>query len=103
MLKIKYSSFNPIFIDMATKKIEDFISSAKLGVLTDVTRLPRRNKKITLLKSPHVNSKSKEKFSYAIHTKEIRILTNEFTKIHDYLISSNFSKLHMEIKRIENL
>ena len=74
MLRIKYSSFNPIFIDMATKKIEDFI-----------------------------NSKSKEKFSYAIHTKEIRISTDEFTKIHNYLTSSNFSKLHMEIKRIENL
>jgi ribosomal protein S10 len=88
---------------MATKKIEDFISSAKLGVLKDTTRFPRRNKKFTLLRSPHVNNKSKEKFSYTIHTKEIQISTNEFTKINNYLTSANFSKLHMEIKRIENL
>jgi ribosomal protein S10 len=33
-----------------------------------VVKLPTKKKTVTVLKSPHVNSKSKEQFAYTIHS-----------------------------------
>jgi small subunit ribosomal protein S10 len=45
---------------------KDFIISTlnKLSVSYSVSYLPTRKKRITLLKSPHVNKKSKEQFQF---------------------------------------
>ena len=48
---------------------KDFIISTlnKLNVSYSLSYLPTRKKRITLLKSPHVNKKSKEQFQFTTY------------------------------------
>lgn len=47
----------------------------KSNIKFNIIHIPRRNTRITLLKSPHVNKKSREQFQLTSHKVMFRIIT----------------------------
>ena len=54
--KLKITSFNLDAIKLLEDKLKDFSG-------TKIVKLPKKRKRFTFIRSPHVNSKSKEHFS----------------------------------------
>lgn len=65
-LAIKISAFNATTITKLTKKIENKFKLLHLQTSGPVY-LPKKQHKFTVLKSPHVNKKSREQFAMLIH------------------------------------
>lgn len=60
MIKIKIKSLNQESILVYKKFISEMIF--KRNIFFKVSNMPNKKKRITLLKSPHVNKKSREQF-----------------------------------------
>jgi ribosomal protein S10 len=58
----------------------------KLNVQFSVIHIPRRKIRITLLKSPHVNKKSREQFQFTGHKVMFRIITELNVSILKYIV-----------------
>ena len=80
--KLKVSSHNLNSI----KEIENCLNDVK-SVNKKVIFLPKKIKTFTLLKSPHVNSKSKEQFELKIYT---QLLTLKVNNRINYILLKNF-------------
>ena len=64
--KIKIYSFYSNYITMFIKKFNKYYNIKKRFII-HLIKLPTQLKKFTVLKSPHVNKKSKEQFKAKVH------------------------------------
>ena len=72
MFRVKIVSF-----DLQTiKKVDTYLSQARVKSLS----LPKKTKKIVVLKSPHVNKKAKEHFSLTQYRRLCYLLEKETVK-----------------------
>ena len=70
--KISLKSSNLFLLNLFTNTIEQLLS---LVGLFSVYKIPVRIKKVTVLRSPHVNKKSREQFETRTYTRIIKVIT----------------------------
>mgnify|MGYP000901845685 FL=1 len=73
-IRIKLRSYDHNLVDVSTEKIVKTVRSSG-AVVTDPIPLPTEKKMFTVLRSPHVNKKSREQFSMRTHKRLIEIYT----------------------------
>ena len=73
-IRIKLRSYDHNFVDVSTEKIVKTVRSSG-AVVTGPIPLPTEKKMFTVLRSPHVNKKSREQFSMRTHKRLIEIYT----------------------------
>lgn len=96
-IKIKLKSYDHILIDISTEKI---IKKAKEtgAVIAGPVPLPVRKTIYTVLRSPHVNKKSREQFEKRVYKRLIEIL-NSSQKTMDALTSLELpAGVNIEVK-----
>ena len=75
---IKGKSFNPAFLDKSKKKV--FQLCSLLGIKqVNYLRWPVHRKKITILRSPHIDKKSREQFEWRRHKMVVKTISNSST------------------------
>ena len=80
MIILRFSSLSAKILNFSINKFESSLLSEHLGSVVGSSRLPKKHKRVTLLRSPHVNNTSKENFNYTLFSKEIRVETTELAK-----------------------
>lgn len=72
MYKIHFNlkSFDLIFLNATEKYLLTVFSFFKLGSVKKLT-VPKKCKKITVLRSPHIDKKSREQFQIITHKKKL--------------------------------
>ena len=65
-IRIKLRSYDHNLVDVSTEKIVKTVRSSG-AVVTGPIPLPTEKKMFTVLRSPHVNKKSREQFSLRTH------------------------------------
>ena len=98
-LNLHIKSFDPYYIEKSIKKINHIISLLKISSVI-IFSLPKSVKKITLIKSPHIDKKSREQFEIK-HYKtilcfNIKKTQNLFLLVY-MLKNSEFSGIEMKI------
>lgn len=73
-IRIKLRSYDHNLVDISTEKIIKTVRSSG-AVVTGPIPLPTEKKMFTVLRSPHVNKKSREQFSMRTHKRLIEIYT----------------------------
>jgi ribosomal protein S10 len=68
MLTLNIKSYNVENVSLFINRVKEMIRSLKHAKIRRLSRLPKMKKRITLLKSPHVNSQAKEQFMFTIHS-----------------------------------
>lgn len=71
MVVIKFYIFNKVSIAPLEKKINEFCKKENLKF--SLIKLPKKIKKFTFLKAPHVNKKSKEHFALFTYKRRLTI------------------------------
>ena len=74
-IRIKLRSYDHNLVDVSTEKIVKTVRSSG-AVVTGPIPLPTEKKMFTVLRSPHVNKKSREQFSMRTHKRLIEIYTS---------------------------
>jgi len=78
-IRVKLKSFDYQLIDSSISQMVEVVKKTGASISGPVP-LPTKIKKITVLKSPHVNKKSREQFEIRTHKRMIDIInTNEQT------------------------
>ena len=78
-IRVKLKSFDYQLIDSSVSQMVEIVKKTGASISGPVP-LPTKIKKITVLKSPHVNKKSREQFEIRTHKRMIDIInTNEQT------------------------
>lgn len=72
-VRIKLQSYDHRLIDASTAKIVDVARNAKANVVGPIP-LPTERRVFCVLRSPHVNKKSREHFEIRVHKRLIDIL-----------------------------
>ena len=72
-IRIKLKSYDHILIDKSTEKIIKTVKSTG-AVVSGPIPLPTKRSLFTVLRSPHVDKKSREHFERRTHTRLIHIL-----------------------------
>jgi small subunit ribosomal protein S10 len=72
-IRIKIKGYDPKVVDNAAGQIIDTALRSGAKVVGPIP-LPTRRRLFTVLRSPHVNAKSKEQFEMRIHKRLIEIL-----------------------------
>ena len=96
-IRIKLKSYDPQSIEKSAEKI---VKAVKVSgaVVSGPVPLPNRKEIYTVLRSPHVNKKSREQFQYATHKRMIDIYSNS-AKAVDALMKLQLPKsVEVEIK-----
>ncbi len=73
-IKIKLRSYDHNLVDKSTAKIVKTVRNSG-AVVNGPIPLPTEKKIYTVLRSPHVNKKSREQFEYRVHKRLIEILS----------------------------
>lgn len=73
-IRIKLRSYDHNLVDKSTEKIVKTVRSSG-AVVTGPIPLPTEKKIFTVLRSPHVNKKSREQFQLRTHKRLIEIYT----------------------------
>ena len=73
MLVVTIRSFSEKFLDFSLDQIKKVLVEKDSTNLYNITRLPKSFKKVTVVRSPHVNKQSKEKFGYTLHTIQLKL------------------------------
>ncbi len=89
MLRIKLKSYDHHLLDKTTEKIVKTVKSTG-AVISGPIPLPTDRTIYTVLRSPHVNKKSREQFQTKIHKRLIEIL-NASPKTVDALMKLDLS------------
>jgi small subunit ribosomal protein S10 len=74
-IRIKLQSYDHNLVDKSAEKIVKTVRSTG-AVVTGPIPLPTRKKIFTVLRSPHVNKKSREQFQLATHKRLLDIYTS---------------------------
>lgn len=72
----------------------------KLDIKYKCIKIPLLSKKITILKSPHVNKKAREQFELKIFKKTIIIYSNLKLKILKFLILNKPKFIKLKLRKI---
>ena len=80
MLVVTIRSFSEKFLDFSLDQIKKVLVEKDSTNLYNITRLPKSFKKVTVVRSPHVNKQSKEKFSYTLHTIQLKLKVKDNLK-----------------------
>ena len=79
-LKISFKSFDFIFIEKALKQVYKMLFH--LGLYNhNFIPLPTSRKLYTLLRSPHIDKKSREQFEVHRYKRQLCLKTKDFSKI----------------------
>src|SRR5678815_6146622 len=73
-IRIKLQSYDHSLVDKSAEKIVKTVRSTG-AVVTGPIPLPTRKRVFTVLRSPHVNKKSREQFQLATHKRLLDIYT----------------------------
>ena len=73
-IRIKLRSYDHNLVDKSTEKIVKTVRTSG-AVVTGPIPLPSEKKMYTVLRSPHVNKKSREQFELRTHKRVIEIYT----------------------------
>ena len=96
-IRVRLRGFDVELIDQSAKSIVQTVQKAGAKV-TGPIPLPTRINKITVLRSPHVNKKSREQFEMRTHKRLIDII-NPTQKTTDALMQLNLpSGVDIQIK-----
>jgi len=89
--KLKLYSFYKIYLNRFLKNLITYFSKITFFKLI---KLPTKNKKFTVLRSPHINKKSKEQFQLKIYHLflNIALKKNNFFKLQNTLKFLNLGK-----------
>ena len=82
-VSIKIKGYESAIVDSATKKVVEAAKAESATVLGPIP-LPTRRERFTILRSVHVNKKSREQFEMRTH-KRLVILENVSEKLSDGL------------------
>ena len=94
---IKLKSFNYKILEMITKFCLDEGKTLNLDKMS-VIRLPKKIKKFSVIRSPHVHKKSREQFQIKVHLRIIDLL-NTSSKTVDSLMKLDLpAGVDIEIK-----
>ena len=97
-IRVKLRAFDVALIDKSAKDIVQRVRSAGAKVLGPIP-LPTRINKITVLRSPFVNKKSREQFEMRTHKRLIDIL-NPSSEVIDSLMKLELAAgVDVEIKQ----
>ena len=80
MLVVTIRSFSEKFLNFSLDQIKKTLVEKNSTDLYNITRLPKSFKKVTVVRSPHVNKQSKEKFSYTLHTIQLKLKVKDNLK-----------------------
>ncbi len=75
---IKLKSFNSRILDKSKKKIFQICSVIGIAKVSYL-RLPVDLKKVTILRSPHIDKKSREQFEWRRHKMVVKMISNSIT------------------------
>jgi small subunit ribosomal protein S10 len=84
MIKIKIRSLDQESILLYKKFISEIISKLNLPFTT--SNMPNKKKRVTLLKSPHVNKKAREQFQITTYKTSFEIESAVNIKVLKYII-----------------
>ena len=73
-IRIKLFSYDHSLVDKSTEKIVKTVKNSG-AVISGPIPLPTEREKFTVLRSPHVNKKSREQFQLRTHKRLIEIFT----------------------------
>lgn len=73
-IRVKLNAFDVELIDQSAKEIVQAVKKAGAKVCGPIP-LPTRINKVTVLRSPHVNKKSREQFEMRTHKRLIDIMS----------------------------
>ena len=74
-IRIKLKSYDHNLVDKSSEKIVRAVKATG-AVVSGPIPLPTEKKKFTVLRSPHVNKKSREQFQLATHKRLLDIYTS---------------------------
>lgn len=99
MIKIKSLDRNSLII------YKNFLEStlSKLVVAYKISNIPASVKRITLLKSPHVNKKSREQFQHTKYKVFFKVESNLSMKVLKYIISNKPNTVKVIVTQIQVL
>ncbi|MDH3004423.1 MAG: 30S ribosomal protein S10 [Candidatus Shikimatogenerans sp. JK-2022] len=89
-IKIKLKSYDYILLDNSINNIIKTIKNTGVKIIGPIP-LPTKNKKFTVLRSPHVHKKSREQYILSIHIRYLEIINVNSTTI-DALMKLELSK-----------
>lgn len=96
-IRIKLKAFDHKILDQSVAEIIDTVSRTGAKVVGPIP-LPTKIQKYTVLRSPHVNKKSREQFEMRIHRRILDIL-NPTNQTMDELMKTDLSAgVEIEIK-----
>jgi len=70
--QLKINSVNKTALSLYLKSLESFLK--KLNIFYSISHLPTKKKRLTLLKSPHVNKSAREQFEIKTYKTIITLL-----------------------------
>ena len=97
-IQLKIKSLDQQSLKLYLIKIHKILKS--IGIQYNTFNLPSKRKRITLLKSPHVNKKAREQFEIKKYSVMIQILSQEKFKILKLLSLNKPKTVTISIKNI---
>src|SRR3954469_8061837 len=98
-IRIKLQSYDHNLVDKSAEKIVKTVRSTG-AVVTGPIPLPTRKKIFTVLRSPHVNKKSREQFQLATHKRLLDIYTSSSRTVDELSKLDLPSGVEVEIKTL---
>ena len=94
---IKLKSYDSALLELSTKKIVKVLQNAK-AIIGGPIPLPTKKEIFTVLRSPHVNKKSREQFMYPTHKRLIEVYANSPSAVEALTKLELSSAVSVEIK-----
>ena len=88
-IRVNFKAFDPAQLEKAVKEIVSIVKRSGANVIGPVP-LPTKRQKITVLRSPHVNKKSREQFQINTH-KRLLYITESTPQTMDQLMKLDVS------------
>jgi len=88
-IRVNFKAFDAKQLDKAVKEIVSIVKRSGANVIGPVS-LPTRSQKICVLRSPHVNKKSREQFQFNTH-KRLLYITETTPQTMDSLMKLDVS------------
>ncbi|MEL6539406.1 MAG: 30S ribosomal protein S10 [Bacteroidota bacterium] len=96
-IRIKLKSYDHHLIDKSSEKIVAAVKSTG-AIVSGPIPLPSQKEIYTVLRSPHVNKKSREQFQYATYKRLIDIYSNDAKAVDALMKLELPSGVNVEIK-----
>jgi small subunit ribosomal protein S10 len=71
-INLRLKTFHPYYFKQFKSLLEQHKNDLEISQIKEIS-LPTKNKRFTVLRSPHVNKKSREQFEFVFHNKSYQI------------------------------